>query len=318
MFDYIVAHSFSNNHMEQLKKDSVCGCFYCEKIFHPAQITDWIVIDNDCDALGTARCPYCGIDAVIGESSGFPITEEFLSGMHHRWFGVQEKLKKDPLRMKQYLPEVRLLIDALWDYANDELSWDALRALLEKKQHEPSFGVKLNPFIAGWVRHIPAETLYATEYALMKQILGSDPAEAKTAIEAFFRSEPEMTAERIYLLAKRKIAARPAFLAGMIGPLYGYLIGKVPSDVICQRLNTALICWENHADRNALEENYLPEYELLCEIAAAVQRTTFGDPDSELEFRKTMVSAMETYVRNPSEPKIYLFELSKENAEDIQ
>lgn len=87
MTDYILAHSFSNNHMEALKKDSVCGCFYCCRIFHPSEIRNWIIADNPCDRLGTALCPHCGIDAVIGESSGFPITEQFLKGMRRQWFG---------------------------------------------------------------------------------------------------------------------------------------------------------------------------------------------------------------------------------------
>lgn len=84
---YIEAHRFSNNHMEALKKDKVCGCFYCLKIFDPKQINEWLIDDNDCDRYGTAICPYCLTDTVIGESSGFPITEEFLSGMKKAWFG---------------------------------------------------------------------------------------------------------------------------------------------------------------------------------------------------------------------------------------
>lgn len=39
------------------------------------------------DEEPTAECPYCHIDAVIGDASGFPITEEFLRKMMHRWFG---------------------------------------------------------------------------------------------------------------------------------------------------------------------------------------------------------------------------------------
>ncbi len=87
MTDYIKAHQFSNNHMEALKADAVCGCFYCCKVFDPAQIETWLVADNPRDKDGTAICPYCGIDSVIGESSGFPITEEFLKEMNRYWFG---------------------------------------------------------------------------------------------------------------------------------------------------------------------------------------------------------------------------------------
>ena len=82
----IDAHGYSNNHMEALKRDRKCGCFYCLTVFDPAEIKAWIVADNPCDQHGTAVCPYCGIDAVIGESSGYPITREFLSSMHRLWF----------------------------------------------------------------------------------------------------------------------------------------------------------------------------------------------------------------------------------------
>ena len=86
MKDYIEAHKFSNNHMEKLRQDSVCGCFYCSRIFDPAEIEEWLIADNPCDKDGTAVCPYCGIDSVIGESSGYPITREFMEAMHSYWF----------------------------------------------------------------------------------------------------------------------------------------------------------------------------------------------------------------------------------------
>lgn len=38
MEDFIEAHKFSNNHMEQLKKDKVCGCFNCLRIYAPSNI----------------------------------------------------------------------------------------------------------------------------------------------------------------------------------------------------------------------------------------------------------------------------------------
>ena len=40
---------------------------------------------------GRALCPSCGIDSVIGDASGFPITEEFLVAMEARWFGLRDK-----------------------------------------------------------------------------------------------------------------------------------------------------------------------------------------------------------------------------------
>lgn len=82
----IDALQFSNNHKAELEKDTKCGCFSCLKIFDPKEIVDWIIADNPCDRLGTAICPYCGIDSVIGESSGYPVTEEFLKLMNEYWF----------------------------------------------------------------------------------------------------------------------------------------------------------------------------------------------------------------------------------------
>lgn len=81
MEDYIEAHKYSINHKELLLKDKKYGCFYCLTIFSPQEIEEWIE-----DTSGTAICPYCGIDSVIGESSGYPITKEFLSKMKEQWF----------------------------------------------------------------------------------------------------------------------------------------------------------------------------------------------------------------------------------------
>jgi len=75
-----LAHKYSAYHKNELTNDKVCGCFYCVKIFAPNEIKIWL----DCE--GTSLCPYCGTDSVIGESSGFPITEEFLTAMRKYWF----------------------------------------------------------------------------------------------------------------------------------------------------------------------------------------------------------------------------------------
>jgi len=79
--DHIAAHKFSSNHKSDLRKDGVCGCFYCLETFDPRAITDWVP-----DKSGTAICPYCGIDSIIGESSGYPIATEFLKRVRDHWF----------------------------------------------------------------------------------------------------------------------------------------------------------------------------------------------------------------------------------------
>ena len=76
----IEAHKHSSYHRSKLERDEKCGCFYCLTIFSPSEIEEWV------DANDTAICPYCEIDSIIGESSGFPITKEFLEQMKQYWF----------------------------------------------------------------------------------------------------------------------------------------------------------------------------------------------------------------------------------------
>ncbi len=85
--DVIKAHDYSTNNKPALEKDKICGCFSCLEIFNPKQIEEYLINDEvDCDRLGTAICPYCSIDSIIPESSGYPITKEFLSAMQRKWF----------------------------------------------------------------------------------------------------------------------------------------------------------------------------------------------------------------------------------------
>lgn len=75
------AHRFCSRNRKLLEKDIICGCFHCLKVFNPKEITDWWEKEED-----TAECPHCGIDSVIGKSSGFPITKKFLVEMNKRYF----------------------------------------------------------------------------------------------------------------------------------------------------------------------------------------------------------------------------------------
>ena len=80
--DYIKAHKHSINNQEQLNNDKLCGCFFCLMIFPPKKITHWL------KAEGTALCPYCGVDSIIGESSGYELSKESLKRMYDFWFGI--------------------------------------------------------------------------------------------------------------------------------------------------------------------------------------------------------------------------------------
>ncbi len=77
----VAAHAASSKHRAQIERSTLCGCFYCLAIFPPAEIATWL---NESD--GTALCPHCGIDSVIGDASNWPIREDFLAAMHDHWF----------------------------------------------------------------------------------------------------------------------------------------------------------------------------------------------------------------------------------------
>lgn len=78
--DHVIAHRFSIYNKEIITKSSKCGCFFCIKIFDPNEIEEWIDPNED-----TALCPYCDIDSVLGDASGYEITEEFLRKMNDHW-----------------------------------------------------------------------------------------------------------------------------------------------------------------------------------------------------------------------------------------
>lgn len=78
---YEEAYKYSSNHKEMLERDTKCGCFHCLSIFSPKEIELWVE-----DKSGTAICPKCGIDAIIGESSNYPINKEFLQEMRKKYF----------------------------------------------------------------------------------------------------------------------------------------------------------------------------------------------------------------------------------------
>jgi hypothetical protein len=78
------AHDHSSNHRPEVLASRVCGCYYCLSIFAPSEIEEWV--DPPGEQGSTALCPRCGIDSVIGDRSGFPITPELLGEMNRFWF----------------------------------------------------------------------------------------------------------------------------------------------------------------------------------------------------------------------------------------
>src|SRR5215813_2702614 len=79
------AHKHSSNHRAEVLGSGRCGCFYCCSTFSPESIREWVHEADDGQGQ-TALCPRCGIDSVIGENSGFELSETFLRKMKSFWF----------------------------------------------------------------------------------------------------------------------------------------------------------------------------------------------------------------------------------------
>jgi hypothetical protein len=74
-------HRHTRANRMELEESEVCGCIACERIYFPSEIVRWL---ED----GTALCPHCGADAVVGSASGIPIMPGVLRRAHERWFLV--------------------------------------------------------------------------------------------------------------------------------------------------------------------------------------------------------------------------------------
>ncbi len=103
---YNAAHVFSMYNKKSFSISQRCGCFYCLKTFSSDEIDEYVDEKDENDENGTALCPYCDIDSVIGEASGYPPTRLFLLGMYDSWFSMRGR--ED---VQTPLGKVRLFLD---------------------------------------------------------------------------------------------------------------------------------------------------------------------------------------------------------------
>ena len=75
-------HSHTIRNREEINQSAYCHCISCIKSYPSPIVMDFI---NEIDGE-TALCPYCGVDAVIGDACGLVINQEILSTLNKRWF----------------------------------------------------------------------------------------------------------------------------------------------------------------------------------------------------------------------------------------
>ncbi len=81
-------HQHSFNNKEEIQNSLFCGCFYCKTIHKATKITTYTQDKNPTTRIpNTALCPKCGIDSVIGDKSGYPVTDiAWLAELHKKYF----------------------------------------------------------------------------------------------------------------------------------------------------------------------------------------------------------------------------------------
>lgn len=96
LFENIFKHT-ANNEIEIVTSEN-CSCIFCRHTYSARLVKDWVS-----DSKGTnAICPNCGIDAVVGDSSGYTFDKEQLKTVNLYFFPA-EVMKKSPRCLATYV-----------------------------------------------------------------------------------------------------------------------------------------------------------------------------------------------------------------------
>lgn len=106
--DYALAHNHCRNNKEELARSSSAACFMCLKAFLPGKVKEYVGADSD-----TALCPHCGIDSVLGDGSGYPISADpWLVGMKEVYFGKGRSVQDIEAEVRWATQEVQKHLEA--------------------------------------------------------------------------------------------------------------------------------------------------------------------------------------------------------------
>ena len=90
-----------------LRRSLRAGCYYCTRIFLPAEICDWI----DDKPFRTAVCPECGTDSVIPESEAVDLTPMLLKQLQHEYFPSVDLLDSINCESYETVDQLRSALD---------------------------------------------------------------------------------------------------------------------------------------------------------------------------------------------------------------
>lgn len=81
------AHSHTMFNETEAKLSTTCTCFYCGYQFDPKTAKEDDYWEEEEGKDNTLACPMCGIDCVIGDTTGMPVTDaELVRTCTEAWF----------------------------------------------------------------------------------------------------------------------------------------------------------------------------------------------------------------------------------------
>ena len=79
----------TRNNEQEILASETCGCLSCTATFAPDEVTKWEEEVDDSEHPErhhhrTGICPHCGDALILGDRSGYKITDTFLESMRMR------------------------------------------------------------------------------------------------------------------------------------------------------------------------------------------------------------------------------------------
>lgn len=81
------AHKKTFKNEEVILNSKLCVCAHCGYSFRPEDEDLDFMAEIEGETIRTLYCPKCGVDAVLGSASGYPMTRRFFKGFSDHLFG---------------------------------------------------------------------------------------------------------------------------------------------------------------------------------------------------------------------------------------